>query len=170
MTTGTHIIGGVIVSLFFHLPVIPAAIGSVIPDIDIKKGFPKGKRTLLNAHRGITHHPLIPITIGIGAVYIENLHPILSLNLLSFSAGYMSHLLLDMLTPLGIPYTTKYNPRISLKLLKSGKIAEIIVSLTLLIILVKLLKNDSLNIKTLIGRKNISFLKNVLQYFGLRTF
>ncbi|SNR84580.1 metal-dependent hydrolase [Desulfurobacterium atlanticum] len=163
MTTGTHILAGVIAALYLNLPVLPAVIGSVIPDIDIKNGFPK-KRNLFNTHRGITHHIAIPVTLIALSFYLKETNfSLIYKNLLSFSIGYTTHILLDTLTPLGIPYTHKFYPRISLKVFRSNKISEIIVFLALLLILTTVLNKKKLNLNSLIGEENISIINSVLK-------
>ena len=163
MTTGTHILAGVLAALYLNLPVIPAVVGAVMPDIDIKRGFPK-KRNLFNAHRGITHHIIIPIMLIALSFYLKEMgFSLIYKNLLSFSIGYTTHLLLDILTPLGIPYTHKFYPRISLKVFRSGKTSEIVVFLTLLLTLATVLNKKKLDINSLIGKENISVINSVLK-------
>ncbi|WP_457568618.1 metal-dependent hydrolase [Desulfurobacterium sp.] len=163
MTTGTHILAGVAIALYFKLPVLPAVVGSVLPDIDLGKGFP-GKRTLFNAHRGITHHLLIPAGVLVLAFALKGVVPdILYRDILSFAAGYASHLFLDSLTPLGIPVGLSYNRRFSFKLFKSGKMSEIVVVLMLLIFITVLAKKEPLTVSSIFGRGNISLFLNVLK-------
>lgn len=138
MTAGTHVLAGVVLSSFLNLPVIPATLGSVAPDIDIKLGLPfPPKRTLFNAHRGVTHHPAVAGFLFILSIAVKDfLNEKAGIFLLSFTVGYFSHLLLDILTPLGIPYKLKYYPRLSLKLVKTGKLGELFVILMLLTALI----------------------------------
>jgi len=112
MTAGTHVLAAILVAAVFNLPAIPAIVGSVLPDLDLKKGLPfPSKRTLFNSHRGITHHVAIPALMFLIAIWAKDfVNSQLSIYLLSFSAGYASHLLLDSLNPLGIPYTHRYYP------------------------------------------------------------
>ena len=147
MTAGTHILAGVVLSSFLNLPVLPAALGSIAPDIDIKLGLPfPPKRTLFNAHRGITHHPAVAGFLFILSIAVKDfLNERTGIFLLSFTVGYASHLLLDLLTPLGIPYKFKYYPRLSLKLVKTGKLGELFVILMLLTALIYQAKTGTLN-------------------------
>ena len=147
MTAGTHILAGIVLASYLKLPVIPAALGSILPDIDLKKGLPfPPKRTLLNAHRGITHHPAIAVLLFLLSLSVKDLlNREAGILLLSFTAGYASHLLLDILTPLGIPYKTGYYPRLTLKLFKTGKIGELFVILLLLSALIYQAKTGALD-------------------------
>jgi inner membrane protein len=134
MTAGTHILAGILVATLLKLPVLPAAVGSIFPDIDVGKGLPPPyKRNLLNSHRGITHHPVIPLCLLV-LVFFLRMKGFCSVSvyLLSFTVGYISHLLLDVLNPLGIPYKFSYYPRLTLKLMKTGKWGEIFVILLLI--------------------------------------
>jgi inner membrane protein len=148
MTFGTHVLGALILSSFLNLPVIPAVLGSVIPDIDHGKGLPPPKkRTLLNSHRGMTHHLAIPLALFLISLTVKDfLNERAGIDLLSFSAGYFSHLILDALTPLGIPYKFSYYPRFSLKLLKTGKLGEIFVILIFVIALIFEVKRGELRL------------------------
>ena len=147
MTAGTHILAGIVLASYLKLPIIPAALGSIFPDVDLKKGLPfPPKRTLFNAHRGITHHPVLVVVLFLCSIVLKDLvNRTVGVFLLSFTVGYASHLLLDILTPLGIPYKTKYYPRLSLKLIKTGKLGELFVILLLLSALIYQAKNGSLN-------------------------
>jgi len=138
MTFGSHVLGAVILSSYFNLPVLPAAFASVLPDVDYGRGLPHPKkRTLLNAHRGITHHWAIPTVLFLLSLVVKDFLSFkLGINLLSFSVGYFSHLLLDALTPLGVPYKFGYYPRLSLRLFKTGKLGEFFVILIFVIVLI----------------------------------
>ncbi|WP_456397958.1 metal-dependent hydrolase [Desulfurobacterium sp.] len=163
MTTGTHVLAGVAIALYFKLPIFPAVLGSVFPDVDLRKGFPK-KRTLFNAHRGITHHVAIPVLLVFVSFFFRGIIPsIIFRDILSFSLGYASHLLLDALTPLGVPVGFSYRQRFSFKLLKSGKISEIVVALLLLVFLAGIFKKESITLESFFGRGNILFLTNMLK-------
>ncbi len=133
MTAGTHVLAGILVAAFLKLPVLPAAVGSLIPDVDIGKGLPPPyRRTLFNSHRGITHHPAVPLLLVFVAFFLKTKGFCdIYIYLISFTVGYASHLILDVLNPLGIPYGFSYYPRFSLKLMKSGKLGEIFVILFL---------------------------------------
>lgn len=151
MTAGTHILAGIVLASYLKLPVVPAALGSILPDIDLKKGLPfPPKRTLFNAHRGITHHPAIVLTLFFLSISAKDLYSkSLGIYLLSFTVGYASHLLLDLLTPLGIPYKLKYYPRLSFKLFKTGKLGEVFVILLLLTALIYQVKTGDLDYSSL---------------------
>jgi len=148
MTAGTHILAGILMAAFLKLPVLPAAVGSVVPDIDLSKGLPPPyKRNLFNSHRGITHHPIVPAFLLLGVFFLrKNGFIELSTYLLSFTVGYISHLILDALNPLGIPYKFSYYPRFSLKWMKSGRIGEIFVILLLISLLVAIVDISNLRI------------------------
>ena len=165
MTAGTHILGGILLAALFHLPVIPAAFGSVLPDIDLKKGLPKKQnRTLFNSHRGITHHVAIPITLILLSLYFrDNYSYELGRYLLSFSIGYVSHILLDILNPLGVPFTLKYYPRLSLKFVRSGKLGEIFVILTLITILIYFIDSGELNYTSFMDKDIFEVLKKLIE-------
>ncbi|WP_456342547.1 metal-dependent hydrolase [Thermovibrio sp.] len=164
MTAGTHVIGAIVLASALKLPVLPAVVGALIPDVDLKKGLPKFRqnRTLFNSHRGITHHILIvPILLLISIAVKDFINYQLGIYLLSFTSGYASHLLLDALTPLGIPYKTGYYPRLSLKLFKTGKLGEVFVILALVTILIIQIKSGSLKIDSLLGEKITKTVKEV---------
>ncbi len=153
MTAGTHLLAGVVTALSLNLPIFPALLGSIAPDIDLKKGLPfRQNRTLFNSHRGITHHIFIPFTLFILSLFLKDfVNPVLGIYALSFSIGYASHLLLDALNPLGIPYTFRYYPRFSLKLMKSGRLGELFVILTLVALLFYEVKGNPLTLKEVFG-------------------
>ncbi|MEO2066283.1 MAG: metal-dependent hydrolase [Desulfurobacteriaceae bacterium] len=164
MTAGTHIIGAIVLASALKLPLIPAVVGALVPDVDLKKGLPKFRqnRTLFNSHRGITHHILIlPVLLFISVTVKDFLNQQIGIYLLSFSVGYASHLLLDLLTPLGIPYKTKYYPRLSLKLFRTGRIGEIFVILALVALMIAQVKTGSLNFNSFFGEKITKTLKEV---------
>jgi len=123
MTTISHLILGYISASVLSLDPVPALAGSVLPDKDLVWGLRRaGERTLFNSHRGVTHHPVIPVIMFlIYLLYFPN-------DLfLSFTVGYTSHLVADSLTPLGIPYRWGYYPRLSFKLFKTGSSLEVVV-------------------------------------------
>jgi inner membrane protein len=130
----THLLGGLVFSYLLGVPnyAVPAAvIGSTFPDIDLKFSSlipSKGKKkTLLNTHRGITHHPMLVLLLFLIWASLVKFLPQYKFYwdfLYGFWVGYLSHLVLDMLTPLGIPIGTSYYPRLSLKLMKTGGIGE----------------------------------------------
>ncbi len=162
MTKGTHLLSGALVALVFHLPVFPALMASVLPDIDLLLEFPK-RRNLLNAHRGITHHPIIPAFLLLVAVKLRPDSILLYENLLSFSLGYFSHLLLDMFTPLGIPMLFTYYPRLSFKLVRSGGFGETTVFIVLLLAFILTVKIERIDMVDIIGKKNVSFFSSLLK-------
>jgi inner membrane protein len=156
MTAGTHIIGAIVCASLFGLPLIPAVVGGLLPDIDLKKGLPKFRqnRTLLNSHRGITHHAaLVPLLMFLSIAVKDFVNHTLGIHLLSFTCGYASHLLLDALTPLGIPYKHKYYPRLSLKLFKTGKLSELFVILLLVALLIIQINTEKLKLSSFIGEE-----------------
>lgn len=165
MTAGTHILGGVLLASIFHLPILPAAFGSVLPDVDWKKGLPKPwTRTLFNTHRGITHHIVIPLILVLISIYFRNDYSYeIGRYMLSFSIGYASHILLDILNPLGVPFTLKYYPRLSLKLVRSGKVGEIFVILILIVLLIYFVKSGELTYSSFIDKKSFKILNCLLQ-------
>jgi inner membrane protein len=161
MTAGTHVLAGILVAAIFNLPVIPAVIGSIFPDIDLKKGLPfPPERTLFNSHRGITHHIIIPVFLFLVAIWTKDFFSLqLGIYLISFSFGYASHLLLDSLNPLGIPYTTSYYPRLSLKLMKAGRTGEIFVILLLVSLLIFLINQGKLGLEIIFGDEILKAIK-----------
>ena len=161
MTKGTHMLGGAVSAMLFNLPIIPAVIGSTIPDVDLKLGFPK-RRTLFNAHRGITHHPLICLFLLALPFLTVKSHPLIFRNLLSLSVGYTSHIILDLLNPLGIPIFG-YSNRLSLKLVRSGRLGEVIVFLILLTLTLLLFREMGFSLKSIIGSGNISFISSLVK-------
>ena len=162
MTAGTHVLAGIITAALLNLPVLPAVAGSVLPDIDLKKGLPyRQKRTLFNSHRGITHHAAIPLLLFLAAVWIKDSVNWVSTYLLSFTAGYASHLFLDALTPLGIPYTAGYYPRLTLRLIKSGRSGEIFVILLMVGFLIFLINQRKLCFETILGGEILKMIKNL---------
>lgn len=165
MTAGTHVLAAIAVAALFNLPAIPAVAGSILPDVDVKKGLPfPSKRTLFNSHRGITHHAALPLILFLVSLWTKDFVNLqLGIYLLSFTLGYASHLLLDALNPLGIPYTTKYYPRFSLKLMKSGRTGEIFVILLLVSFLIFLVNRGKLGFETLFSREIIKVIKTLAQ-------
>ena len=149
MTAGTHILAGVVLASYLKLPIVPAALGSIVPDIDAKLGLPfPQKRTLFNSHRGITHHPAVVLLLFLISIAVKDFLSFeVGICMLSFVVGYTSHLLLDALTPLGVPYRFRYYPRLSLKLFRTGKVGELFVILLLLIVLVYQVKSGDLDYK-----------------------
>ncbi len=119
MTTAGHLIVAGLLSYHFSLNPFPAFIGAVLPDKDLlwAKREKEG-RTLWNAHRGITHHPLLVAFLF--SFYVLYPDPLL----LSFLAGYVSHLVMDSMTPLGLPYKSSYYPRFSLNIYRTGSVEE----------------------------------------------
>ncbi len=130
----THIAGGLVFGLLFNVPfyAVPlTVIGSTFPDIDLKFSSlipEKGKKkTLWSAHRGITHHPLVVLTLFLLWVYLENTFPEYHFYwqfLYGFWVGYLSHLVLDAITKLGIPVGFGYYPRLSLGIMKTDGVGE----------------------------------------------
>ena len=110
----SHQIIGLTTAYVLGLPLFPALVSSVLPDIDTK--WMHGNK-LLTAHRGITHHVLLGTAIILIALFLQN--KIIT----SFAVGYTSHLFADALTISGIPYWTNKD-RISLRLFKTGSAGE----------------------------------------------
>jgi len=164
MTAGTHVIGAIVFASFLNLPLLPSVIGSLLPDIDLKKGLPKFRqnRTLFNSHRGVTHHLFILPFLLILSVYVKDyLNGTIGKYLLSFTVGYASHLFLDALTPLGIPYKFSYYPRLSFKLFKTGKVGEVFVILTLVAFLILEVKLGYLTLDSFLGVEITKTVKEV---------
>lgn len=85
-------------------------IGALLPDIDyahstISKFIPLNPIPLFTSHRGILHHPAVPlIYFLIIHMYSWNLYTIM------FGVGIiLGHLVPDMLNPTGIPLTSKHD-------------------------------------------------------------
>jgi inner membrane protein len=119
------IVGGIF-GILFNVPVVPAMIGSVLPDMDIKwAGMYKGN-TLFTSHRGITHHVLVG-AIGVFSIFLVPLFfhlPTLIMDFYKgFVVGYISHLFADVLTKSGIPYW-KHKDRIAVKLFRTKSFGE----------------------------------------------
>jgi inner membrane protein len=163
MTAGTHILAAVVLASALKLPLLPAVIGAIVPDLDLKKGLPfPPKRNLLNSHRGITHHlALVPVLLLVSITVKDFLSFSIGIYLLSFSVGYGSHLLLDALTPLGIPYKLKYYPRLSLKLFKTGTLGEVFVILVMVMLLILEVKKGLLSFNSLLGEEITKTVKEV---------
>lgn len=130
MRRANHIAIGYIAATVLGVPVVPAMIGSIIPDIDTAWSLREGKRGkggLIGSHRGITHHLLLGILLVFLSVISGNIV------FISFAAGYVSHLFADILTISGIPYW-KNKDRIALRLFKTGSIWEDIFVLSLAVV------------------------------------
>ena len=119
MKRNSHLLVGISSAYLLGLPLLPAVIGSLLPDIDLRLRGCKFKWKLLCNHRGITHHLFwVPFFLVLWKVS-EN--PLLR----SFIVGYLSHLIADMLTPRGIPFW-QYGNRLSFSLFKTGSPQEYI--------------------------------------------
>ncbi len=127
MTKKGHQLFGFTTALVIGLPVIPALIGSTLPDLDLY--FRNRKGGLLFSHRGITHHVILGIILTASVFYVRNYW------FTSFVAGYISHLIADFLTPSGIPYWSNKD-RMSLNIFKTGSLGEIwfLIALTISLI------------------------------------
>lgn len=114
MTRQSHIVIGGLTGYVLGFPVIPAVIGSLMPDVDMywRKG-----NSLLTSHRGITHHIILTIFMILLSIIINN--SVID----GFIAGYVSHIIADSLTKAGIPYWTNKD-RFSLNLFKTGSREE----------------------------------------------
>jgi inner membrane protein len=92
MLAPTHLMVALAIAYILRLPKLPAAIGGVIPDLDV---LLQGDFPLI--HRGIVHTPLVMILCMV-IIYLA----VDRTASLSFGAGFMSHLLTDLATPAGI--------------------------------------------------------------------
>lgn len=92
MLAPTHFFFALALAYIFRLPRIPAAIGGIIPDLDIllNYGFPL-------MHRGIVHTPFF-LAVCVVFLYLVTEGS----TTFAFGAGFLSHLLLDIITPSGI--------------------------------------------------------------------
>jgi inner membrane protein len=92
MLAPTHLFFALTLAYILRLPRIPAAIGGVIPDLDLllQFGFPL-------THRGIVHTPFF---LAVCIVFLYLL--VDSSTTFAFGAGFLSHLLLDIINPSGI--------------------------------------------------------------------
>ena len=92
MLTPTHFMFALAIAYLLRLPKLPAAIGGIIPDLDVmlQWDFPL-------VHRGIVHTPLM-LAISVVVLYLVVDKP----STFAFGAGFMSHLLTDIITPAGI--------------------------------------------------------------------
>ena len=131
MTKINHAIVGAGIAIWLKLDPFISIFASLLPDTDLVIAKITGtwnsykEKTLLNAHRGITHHVLlIPLMlVGVSSTYMF-LPKLLWYPTASFCVGYIFHLLCDLFTPLGLPYKLSYYPRISLPLFKTGSSLE----------------------------------------------
>ncbi len=89
----THLMFALALAYIFKLPRVPAAIGGLIPDLDIvlQYGFPF-------MHRGIVHTPFF-LVVCVVFLYLIVESPVT----FAFGTGFLSHLLMDIITPSGIP-------------------------------------------------------------------
>ena len=126
MKKESHIIIGVLSAYALNLPVFPAMVASVLPDVDIKLGL---------THRGITHHALIIPFLLILSGLIES--PFFT----SFVIGYISHLVADAFTPRGIPVWKTQN-RFSLNAFSTGSLTEylFVAIFTICVLILKLIE------------------------------
>lgn len=92
MLAPTHLFFALALAYLLRFPKIPAAIGGVIPDLDV---LLQGEYPLM--HRGLVHSPLFML-ICIVILYLIIEPPAV----FAFGAGFLSHLLLDIATPAGI--------------------------------------------------------------------
>jgi inner membrane protein len=89
----THLIFGLAMGVVSGFPLIPFAIGSVIPDIDTLLTF-----SFPFMHRGIVHTPLF-LGIIAALVYFATRRKDV---VFAFSLGFISHLFIDTINPTGI--------------------------------------------------------------------
>jgi len=116
MTKESHQIIGTLTAYAIGLPILPALYFSTLPDIDVK--WNRG-RSLLTAHRGITHHLFLFIALIVGYFLTEN--PFVK----SAIIGYISHLFVDTFNPTGIPVWT-YNKRFTFNFFSVNSLSEYI--------------------------------------------
>ncbi len=92
MLAPTHLFFALAIAYILRMPKLPAAIGGVIPDLDIllQYEFPL-------QHRGIIHTPFF-LLVCVVFLYLITDKP----TTFSFGTGFLSHLLLDVITPAGI--------------------------------------------------------------------
>jgi inner membrane protein len=88
----THLFFALALAYILRLPKVPAAIGGIIPDLDV---LLQGDFPLM--HRGLVHTPLI-MAISMVMLYLVFQPPIA----FSFGMGFLSHLFLDIANPTGI--------------------------------------------------------------------
>ncbi len=127
----THLFFAISLAHVLRFPLLPAAIGGIIADLDyvLDFGFPF-------VHRGFIHTPLI-LGVSVVILYLATKRTDVSL---SFGLGFLSHLFLDMINPMGIlilyPLTNYY----SLNLVHYDNIAAnlgIIIWSCLMVLLIK---------------------------------
>jgi inner membrane protein len=92
MLAPTHFMFALAIAYLLRLPKLPAAIGGIIPDLDVllQWDFPL-------MHRGIVHTPLM-LAISIVILYLVTDRT----TTFAFGAGFLAHLLTDLVTPAGI--------------------------------------------------------------------
>ncbi|MEO2069065.1 MAG: metal-dependent hydrolase, partial [Desulfurobacteriaceae bacterium] len=78
-----------------------------------------------------------------------------------FSIGYASHILLDILNPLGVPFSYKYYPRLSLKFVRSGKVGEIFVILTLVAILIYFVDEKLISFSSIVDKEILELFEKI---------
>jgi membrane-bound metal-dependent hydrolase YbcI (DUF457 family) len=100
----THFFFALSLAYVLRFPLLPAAIGGIIVDLDyfLDYGFPF-------MHRGIIHTPVI-LAVSVILIYLATKRTDVSL---SFGLGFLSHLFLDVINPTGIlllyPVATFYS-------------------------------------------------------------
>lgn len=89
----THLMFALAIAYLLRLPKLPAAIGGIIPDIDmvLQWEFPL-------THRGMVHSPFF-LLVSVVLLYLVADKPAT----FAFGTGFLSHLLTDIITPAGIP-------------------------------------------------------------------
>lgn len=93
MLNPTHVFFALALAYVLRFPLIPAAVGGALPDLDVAINF-----AFPWVHRGIIHTPLV-VGLGILVIHITLRNRGLSLAL---GLGWLAHLLLDTITPAGI--------------------------------------------------------------------
>lgn len=148
MTGKTHKIGGAAVAMIYSayiglgaketaIAVGVSVAGSLIPDIDKSSSTLGRKVPLLSipigkiaGHRQLFHYPYFYLILGFLGLHFFNEY---SLYIYPLMLGIMSHLFLDSLTPLGIPLITPRGKKFNLLSIKTGSMAENVLSYFIII-------------------------------------
>ncbi len=145
MTLAGHAVIGLGFGFLFGVNPVISGIAALIPDVDVFWGWRKLKgrdRTLLNSHRGFTHHVLlVPVLFTLAFLLLVVAGTFIGNVALSFAVGYASHIFMDSLTPLGIPYKKSYYPRFSLRIYKTGSTAELVI-VTIALVMIYVFTGD----------------------------
>lgn len=169
MNYKTHLIGGICFGvtanalLIGNLPVneigkmtltasfvTASAIGSLLPDIDIKGSYISNRAKIastivsLFGHRGITHAPIINLLLVMSLLFLTNLiyspiyEIIVSYSVIGLGCGiFLGHLLLDSLNSKGIPLMYPFSKkRYNLMNIRSGAFGEYMISVAMVVSIV----------------------------------